>query len=636
MQPGWGPNPAPTTPLSTAPPMRPISTTPQSNPYEKVFSNGNGQNTQPKFIGNPGTASNAQRPPPNRYQNESYQGLQNSDITSRLRGLSNNDPSHDLSHDGAPEVRGVRWGGVDTRDIPADNRGRRVPNRGDEERGGEGSDGGRERGNEWGGGRSDRGSERGDEREVRGDERGRWRDDGGSEEGDERGGRGERRGDGGGGGGDGGGSGGGEGNRGGGDRGRGNGGRRTGSDGQSHDANEIMNNRDFGSFRRNSAADRSQDDVDPLGVSSLTMSTSQAGGDNSRVGTTTSQGVDDIINDDLVRRTRRQFKQDWFHERQQPYEHLEAERLAHLNLATCYSSANQKTRVQIIIAMCSNKLMLLSQEIVEAHGSFVDTTAFLKALREERFPNFGPQCEVLYKNCFQKSSESTRQYASRFKDVCMESSKNPDKFVDDFVERLRTYLTKKTILTTFYSHGERTLERVAQQAEQTEIYHQLHQSDSGRDQEDKSTRRSFKRRSFRSRSKSQSPSKYQRETRIVNEVEMSCLKDAALHEDNPIPGEEDDCEFLWGVGQTKILRLSKDVRTWENKTRKCRKKHTLRGSCWRCGGDRKTHQAFECRAKECQICKEPLDDHKTQTVAGCGKCPQNDEAKDRISCGDSK
>jgi hypothetical protein len=300
-------------------------------------------------------------------------------------------------------VRGVRWGNVDTRDIPADNRRRRVPNRGDEERGGEGSDRGRERGNEWGGERSDRGSERGDEREVRGDERGRWRDDGGSEEGDERGGRGERRGDRGGGGGgagdrgDGGGSGGGEGNGGDGDRGRGDGGRRTGSDGQSHDANEIMNNRDFGSFtfRRNSAADRCQDDVDPLGVSSMTVSTGQAGGDNSRVGTTTSQGVDDVINDDLVRKTRRQFKQDWFHERQQPYEHLEAERLAHLNLATYYSSANQKTRVQIIIAMCSNKLMLLSQKIVEAHGSFVED--FLTSARNAKF------CiRIAFKNCLSR------------------------------------------------------------------------------------------------------------------------------------------------------------------------------------------------------------------------------------------
>jgi hypothetical protein len=155
----------------------------------------------------------------------------------------------------------------------------------------------------------------------------------------------------------------------------------------------------------------------------------------------------------------------------------------------------------------------------------------------------------------------------------MGSSKNPDKFVDDFFERLRTYSTKKTILTTFYSHGERTLERVAQQAKQTEIYHQLHQSDSGRDQEDKSTRRSFKRRSFGSRSRSQSPSKYQRETRIVNEVEMSCLKDAALHEDIPIPEEEDDCEFLWGVGQTEMLRLSKDVRAWDNETRMREKAH---------------------------------------------------------------
>jgi hypothetical protein len=115
---------------------------------------------------------------------------------------------------------------------------------------------------------------------------------------------------------------------------------------------------------------------------------------------------------------------------------------------------------------------------------------------------------------------------------------------------------------------------------------------------------------------------------------MSCLKDAALHEDIPIPGDEEDCEFLWGVGRAEMLRLSKEVRTWENKTRKCGRKHTLRNSCWRCGGDRKTHQAFECRAEKCQICEDPLDDHNTKTVAGCEECPQQEEAKDRINCGD--
>jgi hypothetical protein len=125
--------------------------------------------------------------------------------------------------------------------------------------------------------------------------------------------------------------------------------------------------------------------------------------------------------------------------------------------------------------MMSNKLMLHAQELCEARGPFVNVGGFLKAFRDDRYPNFGPQCEVLYKNCFQKASESTRQYASRFKDICAGSSKEPNMFVDDFIKRMRTYTTKKAILTTLYDQGGRTLERVAHHAEQVEIFGELHE-----------------------------------------------------------------------------------------------------------------------------------------------------------------
>jgi hypothetical protein len=183
----------------------------------------------------------------------------------------------------------------------------------------------------------------------------------------------------------------------------------------------------------------------------------------------------DTINDYLVRKTRRLFKADWFSEDQLPYQHLEAERLAHLNQQTYYSSANQATRMQIDISMMSNKLMLHAQELCETCGPFVDVGDFLKAFRDDRFPNFGPQCEELYKNCFQKASKSTRQYASCFKDICAGNSKDPNMFVDDFIKRMRTYTTKKAILTTLYDQGGRTLERVTHYAEQVEIFSELHE-----------------------------------------------------------------------------------------------------------------------------------------------------------------
>jgi hypothetical protein len=292
--------------------MQPFSIAAQSNPYQKAFSN----DTQPKFKSNPTTTSNAQQPPPNRYQNEHYHDLQDSNIsygatflpTASLNNHIAESASHDLSQDEEPEVRGVRWCNVDTRDIPANNRGRRVPSRGDEERRGDGSGERRKRGNEWGGGRSDTGSEREEERETREEERETWRDDRGSEEGNERRRRRVGRGNEGGGGGrkgDGGDEGRGEGNWRNEDRRGGNGERRTGSDGQGH-----------GSSGRDTAED------DQQGMSLITRGSSQASGTNSIMGTATPLGTDDVINDDLVRRTRRQFKQDWFHERQQPYEIL--------------------------------------------------------------------------------------------------------------------------------------------------------------------------------------------------------------------------------------------------------------------------------------------------------------------------
>jgi hypothetical protein len=193
--------------------------------------------------------------------------------------------------------------------------------------------------------------------------------------------------------------------------------------------------------------------------------------------------------------------------------------------------------------MMSKKLMLHAQELCEAQGPFVDTGEFLKAFREDRFPNFGPQCEVLYKNCFQKATESTRQYASRFKDICVGSSKDLNMFVDDFIKRMRTYTTKKAILTTLYDQGGRTLERVAHRAEQVEIYTELHQ-EPGERWNDRSNNKFFKQRSFGSRSQSRSPSRYHKEMRTVNVMEISCLKDAMLHDDIPIPAEEDGCKFL--------------------------------------------------------------------------------------------
>jgi hypothetical protein len=74
-------------------------------------------------------------------------------------------------------------------------------------------------------------------------------------------------------------------------------------------------------------------------------------------------------------------------------------------------------------------------------------------------------------------------------------------------------------------------------------------------------------------------SPYQREVRLVNEVEMTCLKDDELHQDIPIPEGEDDYEFLWGIRRAEMLRISKEVRTCEEASRECGKKHTLRGSC---------------------------------------------------------
>jgi hypothetical protein len=139
--------------------------------------------------------------------------------------------------------------------------------------------------------------------------------------------------------------------------------------------------------------------------------------------------------------------------------------------------------------------MLHAQELCESYGPFVDVGEFLKAFRNDRFPNFGPQCEVLYKNCFKKTTESTRQYASRFKDICAGRSKDPNMFVNNFIKRMRTYTTKKAILTTLYDQGGQTLERVAHHAEQVEIYLELHK-EPGEKGHDKWNNKSFKRRSF--------------------------------------------------------------------------------------------------------------------------------------------
>jgi hypothetical protein len=53
-------------------------------------------------------------------------------------------------------------------------------------------------------------------------------------------------------------------------------------------------------------------------------------------------------------------------------------------------------------------------------------------------------------------------------------------------------------------------------------------------------------------------------------VKISCLKDATLHNDMaiPLPADEESCKFLWGVGRTQMLRLSKEIRAWEDEARK--------------------------------------------------------------------
>jgi hypothetical protein len=151
---------------------------------------------------------------------------------------------------------------------------------------------------------------------------------------------------------------------------------------------------------------------------------------------------------------------------------------------------------------------------------------------------------------------------------------------------------------------------------------------------DRSNNKPFKQRSFGSRSQSRSPSRYQKEARTVNKVEISSLKDATLHDDIPIPADEESCKYLWVVGRTEMLRLSKEVRAWENETRKCGENHTLKNLCWRCGGDRKTLKHLIAEQKKCQLCRDPLDDHKRKTVAGCGKFPQSEETRGRINCGE--
>jgi hypothetical protein len=85
----WMETPATTTPAppmrqfslvattTPAPPMRPFSLAAQRNPYQKAFSN----ETQPKFKSNLTATSNARQPPPNHYQNEHYQDLEDSNVS---------------------------------------------------------------------------------------------------------------------------------------------------------------------------------------------------------------------------------------------------------------------------------------------------------------------------------------------------------------------------------------------------------------------------------------------------------------------------------------------------------------------------------------------------------------------------
>jgi hypothetical protein len=60
------------------------------------------------------------------------------------------------------------------------------------------------------------------------------------------------------------------------------------------------------------------------------------------------------------------------------------------------------------------------------------------------------------KSCIQivfRKPLNQRGNASCFKDICIGSSKDPNMFVDDFIKRMRTYTTKKAILTTLYDQG---------------------------------------------------------------------------------------------------------------------------------------------------------------------------------------
>ena len=146
--------------------------------------------------------------------------------------------------------------------------------------------------------------------------------------------------------------------------------------------------------------------------------------------------------------------------------HLRKEQVILQDIRLYFDDVNQGTKVAIIVALCDETVQDVSTPLIQSTRLGVKN--FLEQFRTRRFPNFHALCMDHYRSLKQSKTESVMDFLQRFRYLLQSMGKDPQEFVDDFLEKLFSHHIRWDIERSFYGNGKYALEVVAQHADALE------------------------------------------------------------------------------------------------------------------------------------------------------------------------
>ena len=143
--------------------------------------------------------------------------------------------------------------------------------------------------------------------------------------------------------------------------------------------------------------------------------------------------------------------------------HLRKEQVILQDIQLYFDSANNPTKIAIIVSHCDSSIRDVSTPLRES--THMTVNEFLENFRTRRFPNFKSLMLDYYRSIRQSRTESVMDFLQQFRYVLRVLDKSPDDYVEDFVSKLNNKDIRWDIDKFFYGNEETTLAMIAKHAD---------------------------------------------------------------------------------------------------------------------------------------------------------------------------